>query len=1440
MAATRHNRDRMLPAATAQAIDAVCEQFERAWKSAQSPRIEDYLAEAPETLRADLFRELLALDVDYLRRSGRNPEATEYAARFPAHAATIHEHFKAADHVDQKGTVPFSLRENRDSPRGDCDAVDGEAPEAGTADWTSPRPGPSGRSARASSHPLPESIGRYQVRGVLGQGSFGTVYLAHDAELDRPVAIKSLRGERFAAANALEMLQAEARTLAKLKHPAIVAVYDVGRAADGGCFMVMEYVAGCSLKDRLRTERLGLRQAAEGVATAAEALYHAHQQGLIHRDLKPGNLLIDPQGKFHVADFGLALHEDQQQRLAGHISGTPAYMAPEQVRGETHRLDGRTDVWGLGVVLYEILTLQRPFAGEIQEELFESIQSTGPQPPTEIDPSLPRELERICLKCLGKRMAERYRTALDLANELRQWLQGPPPAQSPQALAGPVVGLMIGAAPEPRVVDAQPAKAPVVPRGLRCFSSQDRDFYLELLPGPRDRDGLPESVGFWKSRLEDIDDGDACALLYGPSGCGKSSLVKAGILPRLAAHVVPVYLEAVPQATEARLLRELRSRCPQLPAGIDLAAALAGLRAGRIAWPDRKVLIVLDQFEQWLHAHRTDTWGDLLRALRQCDGRRLQCLLLVRDDFWLATARFLQSLEVSLVEGRNVGLVDLFSPAHAKAVLTRFGQAYGTLPQRHTMLTARQRKFLDRAVDLLARDGAVVPVRLSLFADMIKSKPWLPETLEEVGGAEGLGAAFLEESFGQRTANPQRRRHRRAAESVLRALLPEHGGDLRGPIRAQQGLCEIAGYQQTPGEFADLARILDSELRLITPTDPEGQPTSPGDSPSSDKEYYQLSHDFLVPSVREWLMGHDKETWRGRARLVLEERAIQWNRAKQSRYLPSPLEYARILAGVPRRRWKSDQRAVMRAATRRYGLRAALLAVVFFLAAWGAWEANGRIQARRLNQAILSAQASDLESLLDEELPPYQGWAAPWLRQVADDETRSPDERLRASVALVPAEVGQVSYLRQRLLDCPLDIFPVVRNRLAPHRDDLADDLWKVFRDRQQTADARFRAGMALAAYRPEQSAWTKSDREYLADALVRAGPDAQREVRDCLRPMAAGLIPPLRALFGDEHLADGARVAAAVALADYAADQPELLAELTAEATATQYRPLFSALTRKAEERETVRWRLGAIVQSPPPQAGTADRISAGRRKAGAAATLLRMGLADEAAPVFMDHEDPEAITQLIHGLKPREARAGEVLAWLEASGSDQARYALLLALGAYGEDELPTADRARLLARLKGWYASEPASAVHSACGWLLRRWGRKAEVAVVDSLAKPLDPAAKRTWLVDRVGDESFCFVAFPPGTFMMGAPNWDPDHNRDETLHAVQVPRPFALGDREVTRRQYETFLRATRKRFPKVQEIAPTPDHAMMGVKWYDAVEFCRWLNTRNQANGLTY
>ncbi|MBC8115454.1 MAG: protein kinase [Candidatus Saccharimonas sp.] len=272
---------------------------------------------------------------------------------------------------------------------------------------------------------LPVRLGRYFIERLIAQGGFAKVYLAMDEELGRHVALKIPRLERFKTPAKLRQFLAEARIASKLRHPGIITIFDVGQFANGTNYISMEYVPGQSLSDLMNAERIPVPRAVDLLIKIADAVHYAHGQGLVHRDLKPGNVLIDDRGEPRVVDFGLAVHETAQGQLRGEVAGTPPYMSPEQFRGEVHRLDGRADIWSLGVVLYQLLTGRRPFNGDVKQ-LYDEVLHKAPKPPRQIDDQIPRELESICFKCLSKSVDDRYSTARDLSDDLREWLTSQP------------------------------------------------------------------------------------------------------------------------------------------------------------------------------------------------------------------------------------------------------------------------------------------------------------------------------------------------------------------------------------------------------------------------------------------------------------------------------------------------------------------------------------------------------------------------------------------------------------------------------------------------------------------------------------------------------------------------------------------------------------------------------------------------------------------------------------------------------------------------------------------------------------------------------------------------------------------------------------------------------------------------------------------------------
>lgn len=396
-------------------LDRLADRFEAAWRAGQAVRVEDYLSDVPEGDRLLLLRELLAVEMQLRSEQGELWRRDEYRQRFPDDPHAVSAAFVLVEGYLTKnsrtGTASLKQRCRTGSSSGCLEYVSGTDRSDETA---------------VEEHQFHPRLGRFELIERLGEGGFGTVWKAQDTVLKRWVALKIPRGGRLPDGDASLLLR-EARNAARLKHSAVVQVFDSG-VQDGVAYIASEYVAGQSLRQHLREQRLTDRRAAEIGCRIAEALAHAHGMGIVHRDLKPGNILLDDAGNAYVADFGVAKTEEWDAP-EGRMVGTVGYMAPEQAAGRSDQVDSRADIYSLGVILYEMLTQRRLFPAGVPETAAKIEGTEVPQ--GSLAKRAPRDLQAICLKCLRTSIDERYSTAAALAADMSRFLRGEPVAARP-------------------------------------------------------------------------------------------------------------------------------------------------------------------------------------------------------------------------------------------------------------------------------------------------------------------------------------------------------------------------------------------------------------------------------------------------------------------------------------------------------------------------------------------------------------------------------------------------------------------------------------------------------------------------------------------------------------------------------------------------------------------------------------------------------------------------------------------------------------------------------------------------------------------------------------------------------------------------------------------------------------------------------------------------
>jgi serine/threonine protein kinase/WD40 repeat protein len=405
-----------VPLSQARRVDHACDRFEAQWQAGTRPQIEAALSDVPPHEQGGLLRELILLDVFYRQGRGETATADDYLPHFPR---------LDADWLVGVLNSPAQsgLEERIGRPTGPHPSVTQAAARKLHA------PSSDGESIRLETV---RYFGDYELLAEVARGGMGVVYKARQVSLNRIVAVKMILAGQVASAAEVERFQNEAEAAAQLDHPHIVPIYEVG-VHGGQHYFSMGYVDGRGL-DALMTENLPEpREAARMMAVVAEVVQYAHDKGVIHRDLKPSNILLDRDGKPRITDFGLAKRVEDPSGLTvtGQILGTPSFMPPEQAAGKLDAIGPHSDVYALGAVLYALLTGRPPFKAASSLQTLKQVLERDPAAPREVNPSVPRDLETIALKCLEKSIPRRYPTARAVADELRRFLDGRPIAARP-------------------------------------------------------------------------------------------------------------------------------------------------------------------------------------------------------------------------------------------------------------------------------------------------------------------------------------------------------------------------------------------------------------------------------------------------------------------------------------------------------------------------------------------------------------------------------------------------------------------------------------------------------------------------------------------------------------------------------------------------------------------------------------------------------------------------------------------------------------------------------------------------------------------------------------------------------------------------------------------------------------------------------------------------
>jgi serine/threonine-protein kinase len=1335
----------------------------------------------------------------------------------------------------------------------------------------------------------------YEVLGELGRGGMGVVYRARQTKLGRVVALKMVLSGAHAGAADLARFRAEAEAIARLQHPNIVQVHEVGE--HGGLpYFSLEYCAGGSLEKQLNGAPRPPEEAAGLVEVLARAMQAAHDKGVIHRDLKPSNVLLAEDGTPRITDFGLAKRLGEAgQTTTGALMGTPPYMAPEQVQAKSGAVGPATDVYALGAILYELLTGRPPFRAATTMDTLAQVLGQEPVSLRRLNEGVPRDLDTICLRCLHKDPRKRYPSTRELADDLRRFLQGEPIRARP-------VGSLERAA---KWVKRRPAAAgvlalfgllaAVVLVGFAVVSAQLHETRAALM---REQEAKSERTA---ARVEAL------------------QVAAPGAVPGILAELGAAHEEVLPR------LREVwndRTGDPRKRMRVALALARHDPDAVRdelLNW----LLEADDPAEVILAREALVPGGDaLLESLwfRAGDSQtrpeqRFRALVALAafdagSERWAAQA---PTAIQQLLSANPLHLgtwVDALRPARA-ALTKPFAEVFrrGKSPEQRELAAIVLADYAANRPDLLAdllldadpRQYAILFPALERYREqtverMVAELPADPAHAWQDGPlnpawkepADGLRRA-LEESDGllaERWALCQSLPLER-----FTAVADELQSCGYRPLRlrpwAQGGETHVAAvwardgrrWHAEVGVTADEARRRDSEQQhqglmpadvaawsdaggvryaalWLAPAGPHESARLYVDVPASGHPAFtaSLKDDGFTPRTVQGLPGADGATHFAGVWWKAEAAPKHWgyNSDSENTFRGRVLLAENLLTDVS---LGAAPPAPPSPADR---FRQRLTATEKILAAD---PRNAGAQYRRGEAAFCLGRDDEalaaFNAVLQRDQPPVNAYHyRAQLHAAAGraEEARRDLEQFGRLAASAPMKTCVTALVGLRLgrEDVALRELEAALAS-SPANPELVYDAACVYAEACQRARARQCARAAalvgwpeplsLAARLPAPGEEPRryADRAMVLLRLAIRSSFAHPEILDTDPDL-----DPLRARPDFPALRQEAGLTCLFASVwhDEAGFEAAESHGLTVSAHRERCRELASRGYRPAALSVAVIDGGQVVTASvwhrpcPKPE-GREDRA---RRQATAAATLLRLNAPAEVWPLFRARPDPELRSQLLWRAGLFGADPKGIVARLGEETDVSARRALILALGEYSEKELPADVRAPLVEKLLQWYRQDPDPGMHGAIDWLLRPgmdgpeprkldWGQAAALRQIDAELRRSGPDGQHEWYVNGQGQTYVCIPG--PVEFRMGSPLRSVPRLGDETPHRRRIPRGFALASKAVTREEYLRFVRQR----PGVSVAAPdqenlAPDCPILKLSWFEAAQYCNWLSEK--------